>query len=313
MKNFTRVNTTDIFLGIFQVKFVQANFTTTASNGTTVCQGEDGPKLENEEQAAAVGAKDSVVKDGTVGATAATDGPTDSCTSDVSDMKICEAPPVTLPLQEQTSCSDDGGFTRGGQDFSAADPLGESALHQQACETLGQEPSAGPSREPPTIDLTAEAAPADNSVVVTDVIDLTEESSVPSTATVSVCPVIDLTVDTVTATPSGDDDSAPKSVDSVKSRRSKRAPIAVYVPPKGRGPPGAGGTAPKKSASATGIPSTVVTAEEPPGLDVTEQVSYTLFTVIIAPVSGIICVRFMRVWIHLQFSAVPDPGSSMHL
>jgi hypothetical protein len=113
--------------------------------------------------------------------------------------------------------------------------------------------------EPLTIDLTSDPVPSDDNVApASDIIDLTEETPTA---------VIDLTQEV--ATVSKDHESS-----KISSRRPKRPPMAVYVPPRGRGP--SVGTAappvPVKSATTVAAAATEATTKVAGGVDVTEQV-----------------------------------------
>ncbi len=194
---------------------------------------------------------------------------TDSCTSDVSDMRICDAaaagvisahPPEPGESMPPSSDPDSDVITR--RDCTASNMSSEargvitSALSEQVTIDLTQETAE--SRDTTIIDLTAESTTADTG----------------GTGTATAGLIIDLTTDPA------DDSAVSKS--SAKSRRSKRAPLAVYVPPRGRGPPpppASGATAPpKKTSAAESVlvpappPPSVVATEDAPGVDVTEQV-----------------------------------------
>jgi hypothetical protein len=189
---------------------------------------------------------------------------TDSCTSDVSDMRICDAAaagvisahPEAGESMPPSSDPDSDVITRdcNASNISSEERVNTSSLSEQV-----------------TIDLTQETAESSD----TSIIDLTAESTTADTGgtgTATAGLIIDLTTD------SAGESAVSKS--SAKSRRSKRAPLAVYVPPRGRGPPPASGaTATKKTSAAEAVlvpaspPPSVVATEDAPGVDVTEQVT----------------------------------------
>jgi hypothetical protein len=196
---------------------------------------------------------------------------TDSCTSDVSDMRICDAAaagvisahspeagenmPPSCPLSDPNS--DVSTRDCNASNVPSEERLITSSLSEQVTIDLTQETAEG--SDTTIIDLTAEPTTVDNG----------------GTGTATAGLIIDLTTDPESAV------SKSSSESSSKSRRSKRAPLAVYVPPRGRIgpplPPASGATATKKTSAAESVlvpalPPSGVATEDAPGVDVTEQV-----------------------------------------
>jgi hypothetical protein len=185
---------------------------------------------------------------------------TDSCTSDVSDMRICDAAASVISAHPEA----------GESMPPSSDP--DSDVISRDCNAMSSEARGvitSSLSEQVTIDLTQETAESSDTII-----DLTAESTTADTSAAGL--IIDLTTD-----PDGESAvSKSSSESSAKSRRSKRAPLAVYVPPRGRGPPppASGATATKKTSAAESVlvpappPPSVVATEDAPGVDVTEQV-----------------------------------------
>ncbi len=194
---------------------------------------------------------------------------TDSCTSDVSDMRICDAAAAVISAHPPEACESMP---------PSSDP--DSDVITRDCNAMSSEARGvitSSLSEQVTIDLTQETAESSDTGTI---IDLTAESTTAETGTGTATAglIIDLTTDPAGESPV----SKSSSESSAKSRRSKRAPLAVYVPPRGRigpaPPPASGVTAPPKKTSAAesvlvpASPSSVVATEDAPGVDVTEQV-----------------------------------------
>ncbi len=194
---------------------------------------------------------------------------TDSCTSDVSDMRICDAAAAGVISAHSPEA--------GERMPPSSDP--DSDVITRDCNAMSSEARGvitSSLSEQVTIDLTQEIAESSDTII-----DLTAESTTADTGgtvTATAGLIIDLTTD---SPPTAGESEVSKSISesSAKSRRSKRAPLAVYVPPRGRGPPPASGaTATKKTSAAESVlvpallPPSVVATEDAPGVDVTEQV-----------------------------------------
>ncbi len=194
---------------------------------------------------------------------------TDSCTSDVSDMRICDAATGVISLHPEAGESMP-------PSCPLSDPKSDVITRDCNASNISSEERVITSSlsEQVTIDLTQETAESSD----TSIIDLTAESTAADTGTGTATAglIIDLTTDSAGESAV----SKSSSETSAKSRRSKRAPLAVYVPPRGRGPaPASGATAPpKKTFAAEAVlvtaapPPSVVATEDAPGVDVTEQV-----------------------------------------
>jgi hypothetical protein len=170
---------------------------------------------------------------------------TDACMNDVSDMKISDTNSVNLGSISSVETA------RQHEDIIVVNSL----------EATSEKPS-----DLVTIDLTSDSLPSnDNLSRAADIIDLTvEERAVGRSCS---GPVIDLTQD------STDHESS-----KISSRRPRRPPMAVYVPPRGRGPPSGSGVPPlqvKPTITGTGTftaPTVDVSTKAACGVDVTEQV-----------------------------------------
>ncbi len=196
---------------------------------------------------------------------------TDSCTSDVSDMRICDAAAAVFSAHPEA-----------GESMPPSSDPDSDVITRKDCNPSNMSSEervviTSSLSEQVTIDLTQETAESNDTII-----DLTAEPTTADTGTGTATAglIIDLTTDPPTTDESTVSKSSSES--SAKSRRSKRAPLAVYVPPRGRGPPPGSGatTATKKTSAAESVlvpappPSVVATTEDAPGVDVTEQVTH---------------------------------------
>ena len=194
---------------------------------------------------------------------------TDACTSDVSDMKISDSGPETsldvrktpVMSSQNSPLSDSSVVVTIEDDFSVICTSEQSSL--VSLSGSSRQEVAPKAAQLVTIDLTEETSSQGMNSAEADIIDLTTE------------PVIDLTADPPTVS----ETSSARDSDAGKSRRSKRPPMAVYVPPRGRGrgPPGGGAVEPSSAKVAAAViqPSAEATKQQTGGVDVTDQVSHT--------------------------------------